>query len=159
MRLLKPLTSPYANEYSGGVSRALGNRGTVRVDATFREYENFYSLRTDLKTGHGHRSVWPGVRPERRGEYRRGAATICGPGGAGDYGIGSQLSLGGNYTLSHAYGNLDGETLNGGPSGASLLNYPEYQRASWAAPEGGSRSISATAQESGPLRPTAGAAP
>ena len=44
--------------------------------------------------------------------------------------------LGGNYTLSRAYGNVEGETVNGGPSGASLHHYPEYRRPEWHDPQG-----------------------
>ena len=134
MRLLKPLTSPYANEYSGGVSRSLGSRGSVRVDATFRAYKNFYSLRTDIQTGpvsDGFGQTFDLSVVENSDVVRRRYAGLVAQAG---YNIGSQLNVGGNYTLSHAYGNLDGETLNGGPSGASLLNYSEYKRATWAAP-------------------------
>jgi hypothetical protein len=52
------------------------------------------------------------------------------------YNFGSQVAVGGNYTLSHAYGSLEGETANGGPSGALANNYPEYRVASWNYPEG-----------------------
>ena len=136
MKLLKPLTSPYSNEYSGGASRTLGNRGTVRVDGTFREYKNFYSLRTDLMTGK--------VTDEFLNTLdvsfvensdlltRRYASLVA----QASYAVGSRVNLGGNYTLSHAYGNLEGELANGGPSGASLLSYPEYKRAAWNAPQG-----------------------
>jgi hypothetical protein len=52
------------------------------------------------------------------------------------YNFGSRLAVGGNYTLSHAYGSLEGETINGGPSGALANNYPEYRVPSWNYPEG-----------------------
>ena len=38
-------------EYSGGISRTLGARGTVRADLVYRDFRNFYSLKTDLTTG------------------------------------------------------------------------------------------------------------
>jgi hypothetical protein len=44
--------------------------------------------------------------------------------------------VGGNYTLSHASGDLEGETVNGGPSGAQVDNYPEYRVGSWNYPSG-----------------------
>ena len=52
------------------------------------------------------------------------------------YEFGGQLSLGGNYTLSHATGDLEGETVNGGPSGALVNNYPQYRNESWNYPHG-----------------------
>jgi hypothetical protein len=135
MKILKPLTSPYSNEYAGGVSRTLGNRGMVRVDGTFREYRNFYSLRTDLSTG----SVLDGLgNPfdlnlvENTDVVRRRYASMV---TQVAYNL-SRLDLGGNYTLSHAYGNLDGETVNTGPSGANVLSYPEYKQTAWNAPMG-----------------------
>ena len=136
MKMLKPLTSPYSHEYAGGVSRTLGNRGTVRVDAVYRQYKNFYSLRTDLSTG---RVTDPfgtnfdlSVVENTDVTQRRYAGLVT----QASYNPGDRVAFGGNYTLSHAYGNLEGETVNGGPSGASVLSYPEYKRASWNAPEG-----------------------
>jgi hypothetical protein len=38
--------------------------------------------------------------------------------------------------LSHAWGNVDGETVGGGPSADASLQYPEYKQASWNYPEG-----------------------
>ncbi len=52
------------------------------------------------------------------------------------YEFGAQISVGGNYTLSRAHGDLEGETVGGGPSGASANNYPEYRVASWNYPQG-----------------------
>jgi hypothetical protein len=52
------------------------------------------------------------------------------------YNVAGRLDLGANYTLSHAYGNLEGETALQGPSGASVLNYPEYKQMAWNAPDG-----------------------
>jgi hypothetical protein len=136
MKMLKPLTSPYSNEYAGGVSRTLGNRGTMRVDAVYRQYKNFYSLRTDLSTG---RVTDPfgtnfdlNVVENTDVTERRYAGLVA----QASYNLGDSVAFGGNYTLSHAYGNLEGETINGGPSGASVMSYPEYKGAAWNAPGG-----------------------
>jgi hypothetical protein len=48
----------------------------------------------------------------------------------------SRLDVGGNYTLSHAYGNFDGETTNGGPAASTVLRYPEYKQEAWSFPTG-----------------------
>jgi Carboxypeptidase regulatory-like domain len=136
MRMVKPLTSPYAYEYSGGVSRSLGNRGAIRVDGMFRDYKNFYSLRTDLSTGRTadalNNQFDLGVLENTNAVKRRYAGLVT----QLAYNIARKLDLGANYTLSHAYGNLEGETVAGGPSGTQLLSYPEYKQASWNAPMG-----------------------
>jgi hypothetical protein len=135
MVMPKPLTSPYSYEYSSGVSRTLGARGTVRVDGTYRQYKNFYSLRTDQTTG----KVTDQFLNTLDVSYvensnlltRRYASMIA----QATYVVGSWMDLGGNYTLSHAYGNLEGE-LASGPSGAAIQSYPEYKQISWNAPMG-----------------------
>ncbi len=69
MTITDPLTSPYSIEYAGGVSRSLGQRGTARADLVYRDFRNFYSLRTDLATG---KVTEPGrrhVRHERCREF------------------------------------------------------------------------------------------
>lgn len=135
MKMLQPLKSPYANEVAGGVSRMLGTRGTLRVDGVFREYKNLYSLRTDLSTG---RVTDPfgstfdlSVVENTDDVHRRYVALLT----QGSYTPGDRITIGGNYTLSRAYGNVEAETL-GGPSGASINSYSEYRRASWNFPVG-----------------------
>jgi hypothetical protein len=136
MTMLEPLTSPYSIEYSGGLSRSLGARGTARADVVYRDFRNFYSLRTDLSTGR----VFDGVantydlsvveNTDRTERKYVGLTTQAG------YEFGRWLSVGGNYTLSRASGDLEGETVNGGPSGALVNNYPEYRAESWNFPSG-----------------------
>ena len=135
MTIDAPLTSPYAVEYSGGLSRTLGQRGTIRADVVFRDFRNFYSLRTDRGTGTVtsnsatfDRSV---VENSDRTERQYIGLTT-----QATYEFGRQLSVGGNYTLSNAQGTLEGETAGGGPSGALANNYPEYRVQSWNYPEG-----------------------
>lgn len=134
-RIPRPLESPYADEYAGGVSRQIGGFGTVRVDAIYREYRNFYSMRTDLSTGRvtdpfGNRFDLAVVENTNTVKRRYAGLTT-----QATYNLGS-LDVGGNYTLSRAYGNLDGETANAGPSGASIESYPEYKNPAWNSPEG-----------------------
>ncbi len=50
--------------------------------------------------------------------------------------LGSRVDLGGNYTLSRAWGNFDGETSAAGPISSRLPSYPEYYQGSWFSPEG-----------------------
>jgi len=135
MKIPTPLRSPYSNEYAGGVSRTLGARGTMRLDAVYRQYQNFYALRTDTATGRVTDEFGSNFDlafiENTNGTERRYAGLIW----QASYNF-DRLMLGGNYTLSHAYGNLEGETANTGPSGASIAAYPEYKRMAWNAPQG-----------------------
>src|SRR4029079_17913669 len=108
-----PLQSPFSNEYAGGVSRTLGARGTMRVDGVFRQYRNFYALRTDTATGRVTDEFGSNfdlsVIENTNGTERRYAGLMW----QASYNF-EKVMLGGNYTLSHAYGNLEGETANAG---------------------------------------------
>ncbi|RPI52706.1 MAG: TonB-dependent receptor [Acidobacteria bacterium] len=136
MKLLEPLSSPYSMEYSGGVSRTLGGRGTMRADVIYRDFRNFYGLRTDLETGR--------VTDELTGTFDlnvventdRTERQYVGLTTQASYDFGAQLSVGGNYTLSRAWGDVEGEGVNTGPSGGMTNNYPEYRVASWNYPVG-----------------------
>ena len=135
MTIDDPLTSPYSIEYSGGVSRALGQRGTARADIIYRDFRNFYSLRTDRGTG----TVTSNGSTFDRNVVENSDRTdrqYIGLTTQASYNFGPQISVGANYTLSHAQGSLEGETAAGGPSGALANNYPEYRAASWNYPEG-----------------------
>jgi len=135
MTMPKPLKAPYSIEYAGGISRTIGQRASLRVDGLFREYKNLYSQRTDLSTGTV--ADVTGKKFDRtfventNDMHRRYAALVA----QGSY-TAERFMLGGNYTLSRAYGNVDAETVNSGPSGASINHYPEYRRAEWNHPDG-----------------------
>ena len=136
VKIPKPLKSPYANEYAGGVSRQLGDRGTVRVDGTYREYRDLYSQRVDLSTGQvadalGNRFDLNVI--ENTNDVKRKYAGLT---TQVTYRVGERLDLGGNYTLSHAYGNFDGENLGSGQITAQVDAYKEYKSPSWNSPEG-----------------------
>ena len=136
MTIIDPLSSPYALEYSGGVSRTLGARGTVRADVTYRDFRNFYSLTTDLSTGRVTDEVGNSYDLGVVGNTDRSERTYVGLITQASYEFGRRVSVGGNYTLSRASGDLEGETVNGGPSGAQVNNYPEYRVESWNYPSG-----------------------
>jgi TonB dependent receptor len=136
IRIVEPLSSPYSMEYSGGVSRTIAARGSVRADVIYRDFRNFYSLKTDLTTGPtsdelGNRFDLSHIENTNRTERKYIGLTT-----QASYELGAHLSVGGNYTLSHATGDLEGETVNGGPSGATVNSYPEYRVPSWNYPEG-----------------------
>jgi hypothetical protein len=136
VRILKPLKSPNADEYSVGTSRQLGTRGTLRVDGVWRRYHDFYSQRADLTTG----SVVDALENkydlfvvENTNDVARRYSALT---TQASYRLADGLDVGGNYTLSRIWGNFDGETVSGGPAVALINAYPEYKRREWNAPEG-----------------------
>ena len=136
VRILTPLKSPNADEYSAGTSRQLGTRGTLRVDGVWRRYHDFYSQRADLTTG---RVFDPKGNPydlfvvENTNDVQRRYSALT---TQASYRIADGLDVGGNYTLSRLWGNFDGETAGGGPAVAQINSYPEHKRREWNTPEG-----------------------
>jgi len=135
-RVNASLASPNVQEWSAGVTRRLGSRGTVRIDGVIRSYHDFYATRVDTSTGivsnsFGQRfdlGVIENTNAIER-SYKAINALI-------QYRPGDRVTLAGNYTLSHAYGNWDGETVGSGPVTSGVVNYPEYKDPVWNNPKG-----------------------
>jgi hypothetical protein len=130
------LDSPYALEYAGGVSRTLGTRGSVRFDYVYRDFHDFYTQRTDLTTGQVTNSAGQTFdksliesTDDLKRRYQAGTWQVA-------YRALSRLNVGGNYTLSRLWGNIDGENATSGPLTARLDDYPEYREGRWNFPEG-----------------------
>jgi hypothetical protein len=130
------LSSPNAIEYAAGVSRLIGERGSVRADWVFRDFNDFYVSRTDLTTGKTSDAlgkVYDVTLVENTNDlerrYQAGAFQV-------NYRFAPSVEVGGNYTLSRTWGNFDGENGAGGPLRGELLSYPEYREVRWNAPEG-----------------------
>jgi hypothetical protein len=131
------LTSPHAWELSAGLARQFGGRAAVRADWTFRDYRDLYLQTGDLSTGRTQDSEGRSydlslIDNDRDGLLKR---RYTGVSLVGTYRWGTLLDIGGNYTLSHAWGNVDGETAASGPVPFDN-RYPEYKQASWNFPEG-----------------------
>jgi hypothetical protein len=130
------LKSPSALEYAAGVSRQLGERGSVRADWVFRDFNDFYVSRTDPSTGKTTDAlgrVYDITLVENTNDLERRyqAGTF-----QANYRFGDGVEIGGNYTLSRTWGNFDGENPSSGPLKGELLSYPEYREVRWNAPEG-----------------------
>jgi outer membrane receptor protein involved in Fe transport len=130
------LKSPSVSSYSAGVSRQLGPRAVVRADYSFRDYHDFYSLRTDGSTGivvdaFGNRSDLTVIENTDELKRRYSGVTV-----SGTYNVDGRTQFGGNYTLSRLWGNFEGENAASGPVPADIFQYPEYRQLSWYAPEG-----------------------
>jgi hypothetical protein len=145
------LDSPHVWEYATGVSRQFGGRGAVRADFVYRDYGGFYVWRTDMSTGRAidNRPFAPAsvagrpydltlVENDKDGLLNR---QYTGLSLQAQYRAGTRYDFGGNYTISRAWGNVEGETVPNGPisSGSNgrdaVLHYPEY-RGEWNYPEG-----------------------
>jgi hypothetical protein len=129
------LDSPNSIEYAAGVGRQLGQRGSVRFDWVFRDFSDFYITRTDLSTGQvtNAQGTFDVNLIENSNDLSR---RYHGGTFQANYRFGSNVEIGGNYTLSRTWGNFDGENPASGPLTAQLFSYPEYREARWNAPEG-----------------------
>ncbi|MBA3887152.1 MAG: TonB-dependent receptor [Acidobacteria bacterium] len=130
------LRSPSADEFAVGLSRQLGTRGALRADLAYRNFNNFYSDRVDTSTGQVVNAIgdeFDLVLVENTDELER---QYVGLSLQANYRLGTRTSLGGNYTLSRLWGNLNGENVGSGPLSGTIHSYPEYFDRSWAFPEG-----------------------
>ncbi|MEO6196018.1 MAG: TonB-dependent receptor, partial [Thermoanaerobaculia bacterium] len=130
------LNSPSVTEYSFGATARLGNRGIVRADAIHRDWQDFYSNRTDLSTGRIVTGNGPAdltlVENNDSLYERRYDALLT----QFRYNASTRLDLGGNWTWSHTKGNFDGENRGSGPIPGAAGKYPEYTRVEWNNPKG-----------------------
>ncbi len=130
------LKSPHANEFATGLSRQLGSHGAIRADFVYRDFNDFYTERVDTSTGQvtdANGNVLDLVLVENTNVTDRQYTALS---TQVNYRIGSKINIGGNYTLSKLWGNVDGETINSGPVTSSVLSYPEFTDLAWFAPEG-----------------------
>ena len=130
------LVSPNVLEYATGLSRNWGSRAAVRADFVYRDYRDFYVARTDLATGKVTDKlgrtfdltlIENGDHLKRRYAGLNTQATLR---------LSSTFDAGATYTLSHAWGNVDGESAGAGPTADASLAVPEYKQASWNYPDG-----------------------
>jgi outer membrane receptor for ferrienterochelin and colicin len=150
--ILDSLKSQSVWEYASGVSRQVGAGVTLRADFVYRNYQDFYIQQTDTSTGKAvdQRPFAPAavlgkaydltvIGNDDTGVLKRRYAGVT---FQGQYRLGTRLDVGGNYTVSRAWGNVDGETVSGagvaaGDSGRSAaFDFPEYRQESWNYPTG-----------------------
>ena len=135
-QIRQSLVSPSADEFAVGASRQLGGRGAIRADVVYRNFNDFYSERVDTSTGQVTNEIGDEFDlnlVENTNELDRkyvGLSTQL------TYRFGARTTLGGNYTLSRLFGNINGENSGSGPLAGDILSYPEYFSRSWAYPEG-----------------------
>jgi hypothetical protein len=130
------LRSPHSDEFSVGVSKRLGNRGSVRADFVFRKYGDFYSERVDATTGTVTNSIGQTFdinvventnQLKRQYEGLNVQANLI---------LRPNLRLGSSYTLSRLHGNVNGENIGSGPLTGDIESYPEFFDPAFSFPEG-----------------------
>ena len=143
--IVKDLKSPFADEYTVGVTKKLGSRGMVRADYVHRTFGDFYSTRRDMTTGTVEATVDVASGVQITQAFDKGYVTnenslltrkYDGLHMQFAYRWSDRFNLGGNYTLSRARGNWDGENTGSGPITSAILSYPEYRDVKWYAPVG-----------------------
>jgi hypothetical protein len=136
VQIRESLKSPHANELATGLSRQLGSRGAIRADFVYRDFNDFYTERVDTSTGQvfddrGNELDLVLVENSNVNDRKYSALST-----QVNYRLGQRINLGGNYTLSRLWGNLNGETIGAGPVTSSVLSYPEFIDLDWFSPEG-----------------------
>ncbi len=132
------LDSPYNLEYAGGVSRQLTSRAAIRADVAYRKFYNAYVTRIDTTTGKvtnsfGQQFDLAYIENDKDGLLHR---QYTGMTLSGTYRFSPRVDVGGNYTLSHTWGNFEGENVGSGPITSAAYSFPEYKQASWNFPDG-----------------------
>jgi outer membrane receptor protein involved in Fe transport len=131
------LASPHTDEFSIGLIKRLGSKGSFRVDLVHRESDDFYVEQRDISTGKGIVNGRPAdlsvIVNDEDGLLNReynGLHTQA------RYRFTDRFQIGANYTLSRTEGNFDGETVNSGPISSTIGRYPEYLDPAWHSPDG-----------------------
>ena len=129
------LHSPFTYEYSTGVSRQF-SRASLRADVSYRKYHDFYSSIINGSTGKVTNSFGQSfdlALIENTDAIKRQYSGLT---TQGEYRLNGASEIGGQYTLSHAWGNFEGENVGSGPVNFGGTQYPEYKQESWNYPEG-----------------------
>ncbi len=137
--IVNNMKSPHTNEFALGMSGAVGSSFTYRVDGIYRQSSDVASYAINMGTGQvtdpasGSRFDIMVLQNGSSDVYKRDYA-----------GLTTQfawraldgLTVGGNWTWSHTYGNQIGETTGNGADPDQYETYPEYRQLRWNAPNG-----------------------
>lgn len=134
-KLADDLKTPSTMEYTVGLGGMIGSKGSYRIDAIYRDFDNMF---TD--------QIVPGVTVADPAGRRFDLTTVVNTNELDrkykalqaqiQYRFSEQVSLGGNYTLSNSYGNFNAENVASGPVQDDFLSFVEYKQASWNTPTG-----------------------
>ena len=144
------LHSPFSYRSSSGVSRQF-NRASLRADVTYRKYDDFYASVVNGSTGTVTNSFGQSfdlALIENTDALRRQYSGLT---TQGEYRLNGSSQIGGRSTLSHAWGNFEGENVSSGPLAAPMTEYRSTSRRPGIFPKAISKSISVTAHGCGRL--------
>ncbi len=130
------INAPNSDEYTIGVAREIGNKGAVRLDYVYRDYRDFYGDFRDMTTGKVSDPTGRQFDLIIVNNTNTIDRSYKGLSGQASYRFTRDLQVGGNYTLSWARGNFEGEDSGSGPVRASANDFPEYREEEWNYPEG-----------------------
>jgi len=130
------LDSPNNLEFATGVNRQFGSRAAVRADYVFRTFRDFYVNVLNTSTGRVQDQLGKtydlGLIQNSNDLSRRYQGLTT----QGTYRVNSRVDVGATYTLSRAWGNVEGENVGSGPITSTAFQYPEYKQEAWAYPVG-----------------------
>jgi hypothetical protein len=131
------LKSPNVKEWTLGLGSQISNRGYVRADAVWRDWDDFYTSFVNLSTGktqdqYGTKYDQAIVGNDSRFTDRKYYALQT----QANYRVMQRLNLGGTYTWSRLIGNVIGESSGSGPEAGNATERPEYRQESWNYPTG-----------------------
>ena len=98
----------------------------MRADVVRRNYHDFYADRTDTTTGKIANDIgetFDLTLVENTNVVKREYTALN---LQASYRLRAGTTLGGNYTLSKLFGNVNGENIRVGPLTTSATQYPEY---------------------------------
>ena len=130
------LDSPNNLEYAVGVNRQFGSKAAIRADYVFRDFRDFYATVVNTSTGtvkDQFGKVYDLALIQNTNDLTRRYQGLT---AQGTYRFNALVDVGVTYTLSRAWGNVEGENVNSGPVTSSAFGYPEYHQASWDYPVG-----------------------
>ncbi len=137
-KVASSLASPYGDEYAIGISKRLGGRGVLRVDYIRREYGDFYVSEIvpnrTITDPNGIAGTLDLALIKNENDLL--TRTYDGLLTRFQYQLSDRIQIGGNWTWSHTYGNVTGETGGSGPITSGVREYQEYKDPKWNSPKG-----------------------
>jgi Carboxypeptidase regulatory-like domain/TonB dependent receptor len=130
------LDSPHNLEGAFGINRTFGDKAAFRADYVYRTFRDFYVSVLNTSTGRVQDQLGKSydlalIQNSNDLERKYQGVTM-----QGTYRFTPVTNIGATYTVSHAWGNVEGENVNSGPTTSGVFQYPEYKQASWDYPVG-----------------------
>jgi len=135
-QIRQSLDSPRVDEVAVGMSRQLGSRGAFRADFVSRHFGRFYADRVDQSTGKVTDEFGQQFDLKLVENTDAVSRKYVGLNTQATYRFNARTVVGGAYTISRTWGNINGENVSSGPLSNGVLSYPEYSNQAWTNPIG-----------------------